>query len=83
MADNKRREQTQIEKDYEKLPECLYDPLKVWTCHHHMFPPSPEKCFSCLKRSFSDAVSCDDGAEAMKAYLATIQYFEGKNHAET
>ena len=75
------RPRTTREKEMEKKPDCLWDPLGIHWCNHFEFPPKREACKICIVRSFSDAIEDRIGSEAMR-YFIEYQRFVDENYVE-
>lgn len=64
------RAQTEREKEMEKKPRCLYDPLNMSWCNHHVFPPSETNCEECLIAFIRDGLTDEEPSEVMRWFIA-------------
>lgn len=82
MSENRRvRPMTEHEKEIEKKPDCLWDPLRVHWCNHYEYPPSTKVCEICIARSLAEALEDKVGSEAMR-YFIEYRKFIGENYVE-
>ena len=63
------RIKTEQEKEYEKLPFCLYDPLQS-RCETPDFPPIPDHCNRCITNTISNCLADTQTSEAMRWFIA-------------
>ena len=67
------KQKTELEKEYEKLPFCLYDPLSS-RCEAAEFPPTREHCNRCISIGLADDLADDRTSEVMRWFIAYMKF---------
>lgn len=64
------RQKTAIEKEFENMPDCLFDPLKLAYCDHPLYPPPKERCESCIIENVVSSLEDKVASETMRWFIA-------------
>ncbi len=64
------RQPTVQEKEFEALPFCPYDPLKISRCENHEFPAPKPKCERCIIETFTGALADGESSTVMRWFIA-------------